>query len=184
VTEVAKDLLGKLLVTFLDGHRSAGIITEVEAYAGKNDKACHAHGGKITPRNRIMYEEGGKAYVYLCYGIHHLFNVVTNTRGNADAVLIRAVEPVQGMALMQQRRGLKSLLGLTTGPGKLSRALGIHTGHSGLSLLDKHIWIEEYLAISSHEIKATTRIGVAYAGEDALKPWRFYLQESQFVSAR
>lgn len=184
VTEVARDLLGKILVTSFDGHRSAGRITEVEAYAGKDDRACHAYGGKRTPRNQMMYEAGGRAYVYLCYGIHHLFNVVTNEPGHADAVLIRSVEPLQGISLMQDRRGLSSLAKLSNGPGKLSSALGIHTRHSGISLLGDQIWIEEGMEVASEAICATTRIGVDYAGEDALKPWRFYIKESRFVSIR
>lgn len=184
VTEVARDLLGKILFTSIEGYRSAGRITEVEAYAGKHDRACHAHGGKMTPRNRIMYEQGGHAYVYLCYGIHHLFNVVTNTRGHADAVLIRAVEPLLGLERMKERRGLQKLESLTSGPGKLSRAMGIHIGHNGLSLRDTQIWIEDNQSPAMHDITATTRIGVGYAGEDALKPWRFYIKESRFVSVR
>lgn len=182
VVFLAKDLIGKQLSTHIDGVVTSGIITESEAYAGQGDKACHAHLGKFTKRTKVMYEPGGIAYVYLCYGIHHLFNVVTNTRGHADAVLIRAIEPTQGIHIMQERRGKSKLdKSLTAGPGNLTKALGISKIHNQSSVVGDAIQIEntENKNISLVE---TTRIGIDYAGEDAKLPWRFYDNNSKFVS--
>lgn len=182
VVFLAKDLIGKQLSTHIDGVVTSGIITETEAYAGQGDKACHAHLGKFTKRTKVMYEPGGIAYVYLCYGIHHLFNVVTNTRGHADAVLIRAIEPTQGIHIMQERRGKSKLdKSLTAGPGNLTKALGISKIHNQSSVVGDAIQIEntENKNISLIE---TTRIGIDYAGEDAKLPWRFYDNNSKFVS--
>lgn len=185
VVEIARDLLGKTLVTRIDGRVTAGKIVETEAYSGRNDRACHAHLQRRTRRTRVMFEEGGKAYVYLCYGIHHLFNIVTNREGLADAVLVRALEPVEGVDLMLKRRGMEKLhKRLTAGPGVLSQAMGIHTDHYGLSLVDDHIWLESGAGISNDDIHASARIGVDYAGEDALKPWRFYIKENPWISRR
>jgi len=184
VCSIAKELIGKLLLTHIEGHYCIGRIVETEAYAGRDDKACHAN-AKRTARTEIMYAAGGVAYVYLCYGIHHLFNLVTNTEGMADAVLIRAIAPLEGIACMQQRRQTAKLHNLASGPGKLSQAFGIHTGHYGQSLQGPHIWLEDDgYEVSKAEIVASTRIGVAYAGEDALKPWRYYLKDSLHVSVR
>ena len=182
VVFLAKDLIGKQLSTHIDGMVTSGIITETEAYAGQGDKACHAHLGKFTKRTKVMYEPGGIAYVYLCYGIHHLFNVVTNTRGHADAILIRAIEPTQGIHIMQERRGKSKLdKSLTAGPGNLTKALGISKIHNQSSVVGDAIQIEntENKNISLIE---TTRIGIDYAGEDAKLPWRFYDNNSKFVS--
>jgi DNA-3-methyladenine glycosylase len=182
VVFLAKDLIGKQLSTHIDGVVTSGIITETEAYAGQGDKACHAHLGKFTKRTKVMYEPGGIAYVYLCYGIHHLFNVVTNTRGHADAILIRAIEPTQGIHIMQERRGKSKLdKSLTAGPGNLTKALGISKIHNQSSVVGDAIQIEntENKNISLVE---TTRIGIDYAGEDAKLPWRFYDNNSKFVS--
>lgn len=191
VTEIAKDLLGKILVTHTGGIRTAGRITETEAYAGHNDLACHAANGRRTRRNEVMFGPPGHAYVYLCYGIHSLFNVVTNGEGHADAVLIRSIHPLVGVETMLLRRGLtKAPKEFTTGPGRLTRALGIHTSHNGSSLLRgpsnaKHltgddsfeIWIEsDGYRVNVESILVTPRIGVDYAGEDAKKPWRFVLK--------
>lgn len=183
VVEVAKQLLGKQLCTNLDGYVTKGMIVETEAYSGNNDKACHANGQKMTKRNRVMFESGGLAYVYLCYGIHHLFNVVTNKKGSADAVLIRAIEPVEGIDAMMKRRNMhKAERQLTAGPGVLSQALGIDMKLYGQSLLGKKIWIEEGKIIPDNKIKAVRRIGIDYAEEDAMKPWRFYIKENEWVS--
>ncbi|MDR9374327.1 MAG: DNA-3-methyladenine glycosylase, partial [Schleiferiaceae bacterium] len=128
VVALARDLLGRYLVTEIEGKRTVGRITETEAYAGYGDKACHAHMERKTKRNQIMYAAGGHAYVYLCYGIHHLFNIVTNREGQADAVLLRAVAPLEGIQHMLKRRGLEQPLPrLTAGPGNMSKALGITT---------------------------------------------------------
>ena len=185
VVQVSRDLIGKVLCTNVDDSGlTSGIITETEAYRGRDDKACHAH-GKRTERTEVMYHEGGKAYVYLCYGIHHLFNIVTNVEGLADAVLIRAIEPLDGVDLMLKRRGKESLSPeLTAGPGRLSQALGITTDYYGMDLTNKNtLWIEDHgQTISDTQIESSPRIGVDYAGEDAKRPWRFYLKDSEWVS--
>ena len=182
VVAVARMLIGKVLCSKIDGVITKGLIVETEAYSGDNDKACHANGQKMTKRNRVMFDTGGHAYVYLCYGIHHLFNVVTNTKGNADAVLIRALEPIEGIEEMLKRRKMtKREKRLTGGPGVLTQALGIKMDHYGVKLDGHSIWIEESND-QNPEIVETTRIGVEYAEEDALKPWRFYWKDNAWVS--
>ena len=185
VVQISRDLLGKVLCTRIEGKQlTSGIITETEAYRGRDDKACHAH-GKRTKRTEIMYHEGGKAYVYLCYGIHHLFNIVTNTDGIADAILVRAVEPIEGLELMLERRGKEEIAPvLTAGPGRTSQSLGITTDYYGLDLTAKDtIWIEDRGdTIKNKKIKSSPRIGVDYAGEDAKRPWRFFIEGSKWVS--
>ena len=183
VAEVAQLLLGKMLCTRFDGILTKGKIVETEAYSGDNDRACHANNQRKTRRNRVMFEPGGHAYIYLCYGIHHLYNVVTNVRGKADAVLIRAIEPVEGIDEMLKRRKMDSIeKRLTAGPGVLSQALGITTENYGEKLNGNCIWIEDCENIPATEIIKSTRIGVTYAEEDALKPWRFYIKENKWVS--
>ncbi len=184
VVALSRDLLGKYLMTDLDGLITGGMIVETEAYAGRKDKACHAHMNKRTNRTRIMYEEGGVAYVYLCYGIHYLFNIITNVAGMADAILIRAIEPKVGIDVMLQRRKLdKKIPRLTAGPGVMSQALGINKTHYGESLVGDLIWLEDRgVKVKSDEIIASTRIGVDYAEEDALLPWRFSLKNNCWVS--
>ena len=185
VVNVAKQLLGKVLCTNFDGNLTSGIITETEAYCGRNDKACHANNGLRTERTEVMYGPPGNAYIYLCYGIHHLFNVVTNREGFADAVLIRGVQPLDGIGIMRKRRNIDRLQNLTNGPGKLSQALNIHTSYTGHNLKTPPLWIEDRnITITDEKIKITPRIGVDYAGEDAKKPWRFLIthHESDFHS--
>ena len=185
VVQISRELLGKVLCTRIDGKLTSGIITETEAYCGRGDKACHANNGTRTNRTEIMYQPGGNAYVYLCYGIHHLFNVVTNKKELADAILIRAVEPVDGVATMLERRGFeKKEPNLTAGPGRMTQALGITTNiHDGTNLLGDTIWIEDRgHTLTDSEISSTKRIGVDYAGEDAKLPWRFIIKESKWVS--
>lgn len=173
VVEVARELLGKVLVTNIDGELTSGVISETEAYAGAIDRASHAYGGKVTKRNTIMYGEPGFAYVYLCYGIHHLFNVVTDLPGVAHAVLVRAIHPLQGKEVMLRRRKTKALT--TAGPGTLSQALGIRTSHNGLDLLSDLITIEDHgITIPQSSIVIGPRIGVDFAGKDALLPYRFH----------
>jgi DNA-3-methyladenine glycosylase len=186
VVAVAQNLLGKVLFTHIDGITTGGMITETEAYCGTNDNACHANNGKRTVRNEVMYQQGGLAYVYLCYGIHHLFNVVTNIAGQADAVLIRSIEPVEGLATMMKRRNkTESKPNLSSGPGALSQALGITTLLYGQNLRGSVVWIEDVgHNIPLHEMVQTTRIGVGYAGADALNPWRFYHGPSKWVSKK
>lgn len=172
VVTIARELLGKVLVTRLDGGITSGLITETEAYAGIGDRASHAYGGRRTRRNGPMYAQGGTAYVYLCYGMHHLFNVVTNEREVPHAVLVRAIHPIEGMDLMRVRRDRPALT--TNGPGTLSKALGIHTGHSGIDLLGDTIYMEDRAVIvPANLVSAGPRIGVDYAGEDARLPYRF-----------
>lgn len=185
VVSLAKDLIGKKICSTSEDILTSGIITETEAYSGHNDKACHAHLNKKTQRTEIMFAEGGHAYVYLCYGIHNLFNIVTNQSGNADAILVRAIEPLEGISTMLERRKhAKVTKTLTAGPGNFSKAMGLDRSHYGQDLVGDRVWIEEYQNPTEREITASTRIGVDYAGEDALLPWRFYLNTSRFVSKR
>ncbi len=178
VVEVAKDLLGKYLVTCSNDAFTVGMIVETEAYSGRNDKACHAN-NKRTPRTEVMYSRGGHSYVYLCYGIHHLFNVVTNNEGLADAVLVRALEPIDGVEEMKLRR--ENRANLTTGPGVLTQAMGIKSSMTGLDLLGDSIWLTPGIE-KDFDIEIDTRIGIEYAQEDALKPWRFYIKGNKYVS--
>ncbi|HWY37743.1 MAG TPA: DNA-3-methyladenine glycosylase [Bacteroidia bacterium] len=179
VVWVAKDLLGKGLYTRINGKITGGIITETEAYAGVTDKASHAFGGRRTARNEIMYAGGGAAYIYLCYGIHHLFNVVTNRQDVPHAVLVRAIKPVTGIDTILKRRKQKALAKNTSGgPGTVSQALGIHTGFNGTSLAGKTIWLQdEGIKADQKKIVSGPRIGVDYAGEDAKLPYRFILED-------
>lgn len=182
---IAQELLGKVLVTNIDGLVTSGVIVETEAYVGVNDRASHAYGGRRTNRTEVMYHDGGVAYVYLCYGIHHLFNVVTNIDGVPHAVLIRAVEPLEGIEIMLERRGKEVLTpSLTAGPGSLSQSLGIKTAHSDVSLLDNTgIYIEDRnVNIKKEQIVANTRVGVAYAQDDAYLPYRFFIKGNKYVS--
>jgi len=186
VLQIAKELLGKILVTNWKGIITSGRIVECEAYAGIIDRASHASGGRRTARNEIMYGEGGYAYVYLCYGIHHLFNVVTNSTDIPHAILIRALDPVEGIKEMLLRTNKKQLdHSLTRGPGNVSKALGISTKHSGISLLENKIFIvDDGGKYRRKEIGASPRIGVDYAGKDALFPYRFYVRGNPFVSGK
>jgi DNA-3-methyladenine glycosylase len=183
VVKIAQELLGKVLFTNIKGIVTAGMIVETEAYSWK-EKGCHAYGSKKTQRNAVMFEKGGFTYVYLCYGMHHLFNIVTNEPGVAEAVLIRAVEPVQGLDEMSLRRGkLKNKLHLTSGPGKLTKALGIDRALNGKFLLGDEVWVEDLQTkISNRNIVAGPRIGIDYAGDDALLPWRFTVKGNEWVS--
>jgi DNA-3-methyladenine glycosylase len=184
VTAVARDLLGKALITNVNGKLTSGIIVETEAYSWR-EKACHAYQQRRTARTEVMFGAGGHAYVYLCYGIHHLFNIVTNERNVAEAVLVRAVEPDRGAAHILQRTGVQALTRVTSGPGKLTRALGIDAACNGQSLLGKKIWLEDVgYAVPQQSIKADVRIGVDYAGADALLPWRFLIANHAWVSKK
>jgi DNA-3-methyladenine glycosylase len=173
---LARSLLGKVLCSNIGSKLTSGRIVETEAYAGITDRASHAYGGRNTKRTQTLYEAGGIAYVYLCYGMHALFNVVTHKKGTPHAVLIRAIEPLQGAEIMLQRRGKKNIdPSLCSGPGTLTKALGISTKLNGTSLLGNTLWIEECEMPTTAEITASPRIGVDYAKEDALLPWRFCL---------
>ncbi len=186
VVGIGKELLGKLLITHFEGRYTAGRIAETEAYNGLADKASHSYGGRRTKRTEIMYADGGIAYVYLCYGIHHLFNVVTNVKDTPHAILIRAIEPVAGIEIMLARMK-KNKLDNTVGrgPGNVSKALGIATIHTGLSLLANDIYIaDDGMVVKPSQIETTPRIGVDYAAEDALLPYRFYIKGSPYVSGQ
>lgn len=181
---IARDLLGKHLYTNIDGVLTGGRIVETEAYAHINDQACHSHLGRYTARTKIMYEAGGVAYVYLVYGRYALFNIITNEAGKADAVLIRGVEPLAGIPEMLLRRGtLKFQRNLTGGPGLLTQALGISTQHYGTDLSGDTIWLEDHHeAIAEDQVVASPRVGIDYAGLDAVLPWRFRVKASKWTS--
>lgn len=183
---IARELLGKILVTQWDGVRTAGRIVEVEAYNGILDKAAHSYNGRRTARNEVMYAAGGLAYVYLCYGIHHLFNVVTNNKEVPHAILIRAAEPVEGVEEMLRRTGKKKLdYTLTRGPGNLSKALGINTSFNSTSLCSRELFIgDDGFRYPPKQIARSPRIGVDYAGADAALPYRFYIKGNPFVSGK
>ena len=182
VTAISRELLGKVLCTEIGGERTSVIITETEAYAGVTDKASHAYGDRRTRRTEPMYGPGGIAYVYLCYGIHHLFNVVTNIAGVPHAVLVRAGQAHSGLPVMVERRGkAASDRALLAGPGSLARALGITTALTGSSLLDGPIRIEDHgLHIDDARVSVGARVGIDYAAEDAARPYRFRLQAKNF----
>ncbi|MEM6270272.1 MAG: DNA-3-methyladenine glycosylase [Bacteroidota bacterium] len=182
---IAQQLLGKHLVTqFADGLRTSGRIVETEAYLGREDRACHAWNGRFTDRTRVMYESGGGAYVYLCYGIHHLFNVITHRAGEPHAILIRGLEPIDGIPTMLQRRGMARIAPrLTAGPGALAKALGIDRSLTGHSLQSPPTWIEDHGEdIALPEIIASPRVGIDYAGEDAQLPYRFRIRNCKWTS--
>jgi len=183
VNSLARQLIGKMLFTQIDGEITAGIIVETEAYAGIEDKASHAYGGRLTDRTKTMYLKGGVSYVYLCYGIHNLFNVVTGPLNMPHAVLIRGVEPVIGTEIMLQRRGMTLLKpNLTAGPGALSKALGIDRTFNAKDLTGEEIWIEDGWDVDPESIVAAPRVGVGYAADHALLPWRYYIKGNRFVS--
>ncbi|MCB0397377.1 MAG: DNA-3-methyladenine glycosylase [Flavobacteriales bacterium] len=178
VVHVARSLIGKFLVTCFGNVQTSGMIIETEAYAGEIDKASHAFGNRRTKRTETMFGEGGTAYVYLCYGIHHLFNVVTNQKDIPHAVLIRALRPVDGKEVIRERRnGMKDEKKWCAGPGTLSQSLGIRTEHDGMNLSGTSIWLEDRgVQVSSGDILSGPRVGVDYAGDHALWPYRFLYQ--------
>jgi DNA-3-methyladenine glycosylase len=184
VVAISKNLLGKYLFTCIDGLITGGYIVETEAYNGAIDKASHAYGNRLTPRTKTMFEEGGIAYVYLCYGIHEMFNIVTSTEGHAQAILIRAIEPIVGIETVLLRRGMEKVKpNITAGPGSVAKALGIDRKLNGVSLQSDSLWIEDRgLNFTEDQIAAVPRIGVAYAGQDALLPYRFYVKGNIYVS--
>jgi DNA-3-methyladenine glycosylase len=183
---IAKELLGKIIVTRFGGVETSGRIVETEAYLGTGDKASHAYGGRNTTRTAVMYKAGGHAYVYLCYGIHHLFNVVTHVEGQPHAVLVRAVEPLQGIGMMLERmKKDKADVSIGRGPGNVSKALGFCRQHTGSSLRQQELFIAaDDFHLLPGNIMATPRIGVDYAAEDALLPYRFYIKGNPYVSGK
>ena len=189
VTKIAKDLLGKTLYTRIGRKTTSGIIVETEAYS-HIEKGCHAYMNRKTKRNEVMFNAGGYAYVYLCYGIHNLFNVVTGTPGIGDAVLIRALEPVDGIDIMKERMNTSNIRRITSGPGKLTKALGIDRSFNAKHLTGlpagrqgSDVWIgDEGLIVKKQQIVSSKRIGIDYAGKDADLPWRFTIDGNIWVS--
>jgi DNA-3-methyladenine glycosylase len=186
VAAITKELLGKILVTKFENAITAGRIVEAEAYNGPFDKASHSYDNRRTKRTEVMYASGGVAYVYLCYGIHQMFNIVTNVQDIPNAILIRALEPMIGIDTMLTRsKKTVHSFDLTRGPGNAARALGIHTSHSGVSLQSGELFIADAgLQLDESDIAITPRIGVNYAGEDALLPYRFIVKENKYVSGK
>ena len=182
VVTVARRLLGQLLVVPTRAGRVSGLIVETEAYRGPEDRASHAWGGRRTLRTETMYARGGTAYVYFVYGMYFQFNVVTGVAEVPHAVLVRALEPVEGMALMRRRRGGGALHGLTSGPGKLCIALGIDRRLDRADLLGDRIWIERRPPVPARRIAAGPRVGIDYAEAWVDRPWRFWLRDNPFVS--
>ena len=202
---VARDLLGKLLVVpDENGERVSAMVVEAEAYCGIDDKAAHSYGGRRTPRNEVMYGMGGHAYVFFVYGMYHQFNVVTGPPERPHAILIRAVEPVEGIEIIRERRHKRSEPGatakhwprfarpeptgssadnnLTSGPGKLCIALAINRDLNGENLRGNRVWLEDHHTFPNDEIAVGKRIGIDYAGEDADRPWRYWVRSNAFVS--
>lgn len=180
---VARDLLGKLIVVPDDkGRRVSGMIVETEAYLGHTDRAAHSYGGRRTTRNDVMYARGGIAYVFFVYGMYYQFNVVTGPAEHPHAILVRAVEPVEGIEIMRQRRGPMKDRNLTSGPGKLCIAMSIDRGSNGEDLRGERIWLEDHRSLKPDEIAIGKRIGIDYAGEDADRPRRFWVKGNSFVS--
>ena len=184
VVALSKDLLGKYLFTCIDGVITGGYIVETEAYNGVVDRASHAFGNRLTPRTKTMFMPGGVAYVYLCYGIHEMFNIVTSGEGQPHAILVRAINPTDGLEVMQGRRNMPVLKStITKGPGSVAKALGISRAVNAFSLQGDTIWIEDRgLTFPDESIAAVPRVGVDYAGDDALLPYRFYLKGNPYVS--
>jgi len=185
VLQISKDLLGKYLFTEIDGEVAGGKIVETEAYAHQGDQATQMHLNRRTTHTEVMYSSGGVAYVYTVYRVHRMFNIITNEEGKPDAVLIRAIEPTVGVEIIQQRRNLTEAgPRLTAGPGMLTQALGITTDLYGLDLTTgKTIWMEDRgEEVSEDEIIASPRVGIDYAGEDALLPWRFRIVDNPWMS--
>jgi DNA-3-methyladenine glycosylase len=181
---LAKDLLGKAIFTQIDGEITAGIIVETEAYFGVQDKASHAYGGRRTDRTETLYNQGGISYVYLCYGIHNLFNIVSSVEGEPHAVLVRAIEPLIGKEIIELRRKMPiTKAAISSGPGSAAKALGIDRSFNGKDLAGEEIWIEDHgIRYTDDQIAAVPRVGVAYAQEDALLPWRFCIKDNKYVS--
>lgn len=182
MVKVAKELLGKQLFTNVNNVLTGGVVVETEAYSWK-ERGCHAYDNRRTRRNEVMFLAGGFSYVYLCYGIHNMFNVVTNKDGVADAVLVRALEPLMGIEEMAKRMNVTTPYRITSGPGKLAKALGIDRKLNGKCLLDNEVWIEDSgTKLGNSRIIASKRIGIDYAGTDADLLWRFHLKDNPWVS--
>ncbi|MDB5199742.1 MAG: DNA-3-methyladenine glycosylase [Chitinophagaceae bacterium] len=186
VVAIARELLGKIIITNLEGVITSGRIIETEAYVAHIDKASHSFGGRRTAKNEHMYAHAGTAYVYICYGMHQMLNIVTNEKDIPDAVLIRAVEPLEGIDVMLQRTGKPKLdFTLTKGPGNVGKALGIFKKHSGLYLLDDEIYLaDDGFKLKENDIGISKRIGVESAFPDSELPYRFYVRGNKYVSGK
>jgi DNA-3-methyladenine glycosylase len=184
---LARELVGHFLVHWIEGKAVGGKIVETEAYQAPHDPACHAHLNRRTKRTEIMFSKGGHAYIYLCYGIHHLFNIVSGPESYAHAVLIRALEPIWGRDFMDENRKIKSTQNLTNGPGKLTQALGIDRTLNESYLLAQSSPLQLFqppTPLSADELMVSKRIGIDYAGDAKEWPWRFYEKQSLYVSKR
>jgi len=182
---IARDLLGKLVVVPDEqGRRVSGMIVETEAYLGADDRAAHSYAGRRTPRNEVTYGSGGHVYVFFVYGMYYQLNVVTGPADHPHVVLIRAIEPVDGVEIMRERRGKMPDKNLTSGPGKLCIALNIDRSLNGDDLCGGRIWLEDHCLFADDEIAAGKRIGIDYAGDDVANPWRFWVKDNSFVSKR
>lgn len=184
VVKLSRDLIGKYLFSRLDGVVTGGYIVETEAYNGVIDKASHAYGNRLTPRTQTMFMQGGVAYVYLCYGIHEMLNIVTSVEGQPHAILIRAINPTIGLDIMQYRRNMAVIKPtITMGPGSVAKALGVSRKINGISLQSDTLWIEDRgLTFTDEEVAAVPRVGIDYAGDDALLPYRFYVKGNSYIS--
>jgi DNA-3-methyladenine glycosylase len=183
--QIAREILGKILVVQTEtGARISGKIVEVEVYLGESDKAAHSYRGRRTTRNEITYNIGSKVYVFFIYGMYWQLNFVTNLANNPHVLLIRAVEPLDGIEIMRERRGKMKDQNLTSGPGKLCIAFGIDRSFNGEDLLGNKIWVETGEEIPESEIETGKRIGIDYAEEFAEMPWRFWIKGNRFVSRK
>lgn len=184
---LSKDLLGKILVREIDGEKVLCRIVETEAYVGPEDKGCHAYGNRKTERTKTMFQEGGVAYIYIIYGMYNCLNVVATEEGKPEAVLIRAVEPLNNIEVLKKYRNIKSnkIQDLTNGPGKLCKALNIDRSLNGYDLIDgNELYVVELECEDNFEIVETTRINIDYAEEYKDKLWRFYIENNKFISKK
>lgn len=183
--QIARELLGKtLVVPTANGERVSGIIVETEAYCGVEDKAAHSYGNRRTKRTETMFAVGGTVYIFFIYGMYYQFNVVVGAEGAPHACLIRAIEPLEGIEIMRERRGMMKDTNLTSGPGKLCIALGIDKIFNNEDLLGTRVWLEEGVTVTPDKILSGKRIGIDYAEEYAEKPWRFWVKDNLFVSRK
>lgn len=180
--EVARQLLGKKLVHVLpSGERLSGMIVETEAYLGSEDPACHSFGNRLTTRTAPMFEGGGISYIYFIYGMHHCFNVVTRPPGHPEAVLVRALEPLEGLDLMgasAQRRSTE----VANGPGKLCRALRLDRNLNGVELCGSQLYLAEHRELTTADVADSPRIGIHYAADAVHWPLRFFIHNHPGVS--
>ncbi|WP_026898388.1 DNA-3-methyladenine glycosylase [Daejeonella oryzae] len=181
---IAKDLIGKVLLTNVENELTGGIIVETEAYLGPEDRGSHAFNNKRTGRNEMMFHSGGFVYMYICYGIHDMLNIVTGKKDIPHAILIRAIEPTVGLEIIKMRReNCKQSFKLCQGPGSLAKALGLTKLHNGIDLKGNTIWIEDHgISFKDDDIIAAPRVGMNFEGEFKTVPWRFLVKNNKFVS--